>query len=907
MIAVVSPTVGRDAVLARARAVLDGPGAVLLEGPAGIGKTAVWSALRDGYAAAGRLVLSAAPTESERSLPYAALADLLHPLAGAVADLPGPQRLAAEVVLLAADAGTPIDERAVGAATRSLLETALAGDRPVLVAVDDAPWLDPASERALRFALRRLAPRLSVLVAVRSAGPDPVEAPLGLEPTRLALPPLGVGALHHVLRSRLDVALNRPLLARIARDSGGNPLLAIELARAVLRLPELPGPGEDLPVAASVQQLLADSLAALPPDTRAAVRLAALLTVPTAADLAAAGVAPAALEPAEEAGLLDVGPAAVRFAHPLHAAAVRAGIPAGVRRRLQRELAGAVADPDERARLLARATVAPDAAVAAELEAAAGRQRARGAPEVAAELHDRAAELTPADDPAGRGRRRVAALRCRFDSGDYAATETGAVAVAGELTGDARAEALLMRAVVAYVTAGYDPAIALAGEALAAAPAGSRLAGRVHAHLALFWDERPEESVRHADTAVALLPADGPDRELLCGALFLRFRSAVRAGHPPDPALLERALALEGDTPSWLAGTVPASWYKATDQHGAARQRLHRVLAHARAIGDAPLQLEALLHLAETEIQAGRYADAELLLAEATELGEQLGTGLVEEGMLLSLLAAHRGRLAEAGAAAQAGIRRGEEQGDRWQQRFNLDVVGVVALSAGRYAEAAAAYGRIAAHADSAGIVEPLGQRYEADWIEACVGAGDLATAAAVLDRLAQRHARLPRPWTALGLARGRVLLASATGSDVDGPLAGVDAARAAVPADVVPLDRARSLLVAGMAHRRARRKAPARAALTAAAAELGALGAAAWAARAADELARVGPKAAAPDGLTPTEERVARLAAQGRTNRAIAEALFVSPKTVEANLARVYRKLGISSRAELGSVMVSR
>ncbi|WP_460849352.1 helix-turn-helix domain-containing protein, partial [Phytohabitans suffuscus] len=146
--------------------------------------------------------------------------------------------------------------------------------------------------------------------------------------------------------------------------------------------------------------------------------------------------------------------------------------------------------------------------------------------------------------------------------------------------------------------------------------------------------------------------------------------------------------------------------------------------------------------------------------------------------------------------------------------------------------------------------------------------------------------------------------LAGAAGADPSAVLAALDAALAAVPAGTVPLDRARCLLVAGMAHRRARRKREARTALEAAAERFAAIGAGAFEARARAELARIGGRTAAPTELTPTEERVARLAAQGRTNRAIADALFISPKTVEANLARAYRKLGISSRAELGAAI---
>jgi DNA-binding CsgD family transcriptional regulator len=891
---------------------------MLVEGPAGIGKTALWRALVARAERAGWLVLACAPSESEVELPFAALADLLRPLAALVPDLPRPQRVAAEVVLLSSDTDEAVDERVIGAATRSLLEAAVAGagpavaGRPVLVAVDDAPWLDRPSERALRFALRRVAPpQLAVLVTGRTGEPTPARVPLGLDQGpaggrlgRIGLEPLGVGALHHILRARLGTTLSRPLLARIARDAGGNPLLAIELARAVLRLPRPPMPGEDLPVAASMQQLLADVLAALPDASREAVRLAALLASPTLRDLAAAGVRPAAFDPAEEAGLLAVTPVAVEFAHPVYAATVRAGIPAGVRRRLHRGLAEVVADPDERARHLALCTSGPDAETAGTLAAAAERQHARGAPELAAQLYERAAQLTPPEDAVRRGRRRLAAARCRFDSGDYAAAAAAAEAVAGQLTGDLRAESLLLRAMVAWSADDLgDVAVGAAQESLAAATPGSPLIGRIHAYLALFRDA-PQPARRHAEAAIALLAESGADRELHAAALLQLFYQEVRSGLPARTELLERALVMEGDEPSWLAGTIPAIWWNAIDEPERARRRLHRMLDRAVVRGDEPSQHELLSHLGETELLAGCWVAAEEHIVAARELGEQLGTGLAGETWLAGLLDAHRGRVAEAALVAEAGLRRADEFDDGWCRRINQLLAGFVALSAGRMGEAATAYGALAATVDGLGLVEPLAQRFEPDWIEACVGVGDLDTAGMALERLAERHARLPRPWTTLGLARSAALLDSATGADPDPALERLTAARSAVPAGVLPLDRARCLLVAGMVHRRARRKRPAREALRAAATEFAAIGAAAFVARAEAEIARVGGRPPAPLHLTATEERVARLAAQGRTNRAIADELFVSPKTVEANLARVYRKLGISSRAELGAAM---
>ncbi|MEH0931519.1 AAA family ATPase [Micromonospora sp. CPCC 205558] len=904
--------VGRDEVFDRAWKLLVKPGSVLLEGSAGIGKTELWRALVAQATQAGWLVLSCAPTEAESELPYAALADLLRPLADQVAALPRPQRVAGEVVLLSGDAHEPVDVRVVGAATRSLLEAAITAHthRGVLVAVDDAPWLDRPSERALRYALRRLT-GLATLVSRRRGGNTPEAVPLGLDEgrdggqvARVDVPPLDVGALHHVLRDQLGVTLTRPMLVRVARESEGNPLLAIEVVRAMQRLPRQPAPGDDLPVAASMHHLLADVVAGLPPASRDAIRLAALLTVPTLADLSVAGVSSAALDAPEEAGLIVVTPTGVRFTHPVHAAAVRAGIPPGVRRRLHRQLADLLTDPDERARHLALCTTDPDPVVADTLAGAAERWHGRGAPDLAAELNDRAAQLTPLQNRARLGQRRFAAARCRFDSGDFPAARLAAEAVATEFDGDVRAESLLLRAIVAW-SGGEATRVAVDNctLALAAARPDSALAGRIHAHLAVFED-RTEAARDHAEAAATLLDGRDDDHDLLAAALVLLFFQEVRLGRAPRSDLLDRALALEGDEPAWLASTVPAIWWKSVDDAERARRRLHRMLGRAEARGDEPLQHELLSHLGEAELLAGRWEEAERHITAARELGDQLGTGLVGEAWLAALLDAHRGRLAEATQVAQAGLRIADDLDDDWCRRIHQQLAGFVALSAGQMAEAAAAFTSLATMLDAKGLVEPLAMRFEPDWIEACVGAGDLDRAAAVLERLAARHHRLPRPWTTLGLARARALLDSATGLDPQVSLDALAAARASVPPDVLPLDRARCLLVAGIVHRRARRKLPARQALEAAVAEFNALGAKAFAVRARAELARVGGRPPTPRHLTATEERVARLAARGRTNRAIADELFVSPKTVEANLARIYRKLGISTRAELGAAM---
>jgi len=894
---VAQAVVGRSALLDAGWAALAGGGRVLLEGAAGIGKTAVWRALVDRAEAAGSTVLSCAPTESEADLPLAALADVLRPLAPHVDALPPPQRRAVAAVLLSGETDGEVDERALAAGVRTALEAA--GER-VLVAVDDVQWLDLPSERALRFALRRTA--AAVLLARRPAADDPLGLP---DLVRLEVPPMGVGELHHLLRERLGTALPRPLLARVARDSGGNPLLALEITRALHRLPRLPRTGEDLPVAASVQELLSQRVAALPGPVRDAVRLAALLAVPTARDLLAAGVDQDALDQAEESGLLVAHPDTVAFAHPLYAATVRSGVPPGVRRGLHRRLADVVADPDERARQLAGATTGPDPDVADELAMAARRHRDRGAPETAAGLWDRAAALHPSSTAAVT--HRLAAERARFDSGDYAGAEAGAADLAASCDGPDRAEALLLLGEIRHAADDLDGAVAAALEGLESCPPDSVLAGRIHAHLAVF-DVRPEAAGEHARRGSALLSADPAHRPLASATLLMEFYNDLRAGNAPRTELLTRALSLEDPEPSRLAATVPAIYWKAVDDHDLARARLTTLLDQAVARGDEPAQHDLHTHLGEAEISAGRYTAAADHLRLAHDLGTQLGTGLVGENWLLGMVAAHQGNLTEADRVARVGLTEAAATGDIWSARLHHLLAAFTAFSATRPAEAATHYTALAEAVDALGLKEPLSLRFEADWAEACIAAGDLDGATTALARLTARHTRLPRPWTTLGLARVRALLAAARGQDPTPALDALTTARDSIPPAVVPLDRARCLLTTGVVLRRTRKRTAARTALTAAEAEFTTLGATAFTARAQSEAARLGIKPAGGTNttLTPTETRVAHLAAAGRTNRAIAEELFLSPKTVEANLARIYRKLGITTRAQLGATMTS-
>src|SRR6266540_4141308 len=401
--------IGREPELASLAAFLDtavdaSAAALLLEGEAGIGKTTLWRAAVEDARDRGYRVLACRPAESEAKLSFAALGDMVEGvLDEALPVLPEPQRQALEIALLRAEGtSAPPKQRAVSLGVLGVLR-ALASSAPLLLAIDDAQLRDRSSARVLEFVLRRLVQsRSRILLSARAN--QLAESPLGLERPfpverlqRLEIGPLSVGALGRLLRSRLDVSFT-PLL-QLHRAATGNPFFALELARAVARKEGQPAPGAPLPVPANVQALLGERLARLPEGVREALALVAALDQPTpelvAAALPAPGRSDQLLGQAASAGVIEFDDGRIVFSHPLIAAAIYSQLEPPRRRRLHRRLAEIVNDPEERARHLAAATVGPNREVAAVLEEAAKRAHARGAPDAAGELCERAAELTP--------------------------------------------------------------------------------------------------------------------------------------------------------------------------------------------------------------------------------------------------------------------------------------------------------------------------------------------------------------------------------------------------------------------------------------------------------------------------------------------------------------------------------
>lgn len=898
-----------------------GLAALVVEGEPGIGKTTLWQAALDVAARRGLETLTCRPVEAEAKLALASLSDLLSSLVDTgLAELPEPQRLTLEVALLrAAPRGSPPDARAVATAAQSLLRVRAARG-PFLLAIDDVQWLDRSSAAALSFALRRLADAdVSVLLTVR-AGRATSADPLGLRgnlPGRvecLRVEPLTLGGLHHLLKDRLGQIVPRPMLQRIAEASGGNPMLALELARALLEVEARPGPGEPLPVPATLAALLTARLRRLPATARDALLAAAALGYPDA-KLISEALGPessAGLDAAEQAGIVSVRDGVLRFDHPLLASTLYASASTAKRRDVHRALAGVVREPEERARHLALAADGPDETVAPLLEDAAEQARQRGAPAAAAELLELALRQGAHADDVSRKTMKLAALLNA--AGDV--TRSVAIleqAIPGMQRGPARAEAILLYGVIVSDPVDHAKSIDWCVEALDEATDDPLLLARVHIYLAQSLGHLDVgRAVVHARKAVELLE---PLQHGLTYANALQelAQTELLAGFPPNDTAIEAAIAIEEREARGRFGAdmmfVPAFWASYRDDFETACTRFHAYLELAEEAGDEAVRPWLLGQLAETECQWGRYDAAARHAAESVVLAEQIGQGANACAIAVyatACVAAVRGELDEATAIAEE-LDEIFDQPDEAGHVFALSVKGFVQLARGNFEAADRHYTRADAILAAMAVREPARYRFQVDHIEAVIGLADLDRAEAMLARLQERAEVFPRPWTLAVGARARGLVQAARG-DLD--LAEVAFVEALEAHDrlAMPFERGRTHLLFGQLLRRLGKRRAAREQLEHARSIFEAIGVPLWVAQAESDLRRIPIRRTSSDeALTPTEKQVAALAAAGRTNREVATALFMSPKTVEANLSRVYRKLGIRSRAELGATMAAR
>lgn len=899
-----------------------GPAALLLEGEAGIGKTALWIEGLQASRARLHTVLSCRPIESETQLPFASLGDALEGLPdSAFSDLPTPQRRALDAALLRAEPATgSTEQRAIGLAVLSVLRT-LASSSVVVVAVDDVQWVDSPTARVFEFAIRRLRTEpVGVLVARRGGGQDKLPLMLATFPaermSRVKLGPLSAGALNRLIVTRLGLQFSRSTLVRLYVATGGNPFFALELARALARQGAEPAPGEPLPIPDSLGAVVGHRLAELSPLAREAAVIVAALSQPSAqiiklalGDSDTLGTH-AALKETIETGVLESEGDRIRFSHPLLASILYQGLLPEQRRELHRRLSALVPDLEERARHLALSAEGADEQIAAVLEQSAHRTRARGAPDSAAELAERARRLTPPGLIDNWRRRGIEAADYHFAAGNTGrAAEILEEIVTSTAAGPARAHVLRRLAVVRYhngkrqVMADlFERALSEAGDDLrtkATVVRDQAWLSHMHGQVVLgrsLLEPAVELAGRLEDTDLLA--------EMLPILVFSQSANGIR-----DEATVERMLALESRTgqiaiihrPAFVLA-VQAKWMF---HLSAAREQMETQYRLALEVGDFGSLPFLLYHLSELESWAGRYETALQHAEEGHEAAVQTGQETSRTLLLYcqALAEAHLGRVHDARVHAEEGLILADRIDIPLRAVQNLTALGFVALSTQKFDRAREYHDALLARQVARMGPSP---HFFHNVIETLVALGELEQAAALLVEFEEgQQDKLWGGWVQAIARRCRALLASSQGK-MDVAIADAEDSVKRLEQTEVPFDLARSLLVLGTVHRRSKHKRQARETLERAAQLFDDLKAVLWAQRARAELGRIGGRAATRRSLTETERRVAQLVASGHTNREVADTLFLAVKTVEWNLSRIYQKLGVRSRSELAAMLAT-
>jgi DNA-binding CsgD family transcriptional regulator len=900
--------VGRQRELDAVKRFLDDaslPRTLLIEGEAGIGKTTIWTEAARLAGADGRL-LTARPSESEAKLSFSVLTDLFAPTLSEIRDaLPVPQLRALELALLlkAPVAGARLDARAVSLGTLGALRS-LAARMPVTIAIDDVHWMDAASARSLSFALRRLVNESITVVAARRV-PGPRE-PIGL--TNMAtlrglhLGPLPVDAiaqsLHHV-----DGQFPRPLAKRIHEASGGNPFYALEIGRALTRSSSSqPRAGEPLPVPDDLHSLLRDRLNPLSADARDALLVVAASPSPSADLVAAVTGSDVALEEAARAEIVTMSGTSVVFTHPLLASAVYADAAPSTRRGVHERLAAVSTDLEQRARHLALSSTGPDEEAASSLDRAAVQARARGAPQVAAELSELALTATPPDDSVARQRRMQTQAGNLFDAGDPRRAREIIEALIPRLEpGPARAEALFMLSSFAWKD--LRRVSELLHQALAETQ-GESLRSQILSDLAWVGLDMGELAIAsdRAQAAVAVAERLKDDAYPLRHALSILALTRDLLGDESRDQL-ERAVALQGtltladlSSPTTCLGRQ-LTWSGELD---AAREALASELGRYREQGHETACYEILAHLADVEHRAGRFDRALRHLEEAEDIASEAGLDVLGEILpVLAAVACSLGDLDDASRHASEGLGVCERTADRWNEIRCRSVLGALEISRDDAAAAHRWLGTLPELTEEMGLREPGAFPFVPDAVDALVSLGELDRATELTDRLERQGLDLGRPLAIGTAARCRGSIEAARG-DLPAAAMWLERSQETLRGLPHPFEVARTSLVAGEIKRRMKQKSSARELLDASVTGFDRIGARVWAAKARRALTRIGGRPPAPTDLSPSEEQVALLVAEGRSNREVATSLFMSVHTVEANLKRIYRKLDVRSRVEL-------
>lgn len=881
-------------------------GVLVIRGDAGIGKTALLSDALGNVTDHRTIQISGA--ESEMEFAYAGVQQLCAPLLARVDQLPEPQKKALRVALGLREGDAP-EPFLVGLAVLTLLGDAGA-ERPTVCVIDDAQWIDKASLNTLAFVARRLVvDPLVMIFAVRAAGADHELA---------GLPELHLGGLSDsdartllitVMPGRLDESVRENILA----ESGGNPLALLELHNALSPAGLAGGYGlaTARPLASRIERTFDRRLRELPPPTRTLLLLAAAEPAGEPAWLWAAagllGIGAEAAVPAEQAGLITVE-TRLRFRHPLVRSAVYLNASPSDRRRVHAALAEVMSGPtaeEHRAWHRAHAVSAPDETTAVELVLSAERARRRGGAAAAAAFLAYAVDLTP--DPVRRAERALAAAQAKLDAGDPEAAARLLAEVAGAEDELLSARVDLLRAKIAFATSrGRDAPPLLLAAAKRLRPLDSTLARETYleALMAAMIVGRLFANDNESATAIAAAaryapPPPGPPTaaDLFLDGIVVR----LTEGHTPAVPLLQRAIRqylIEDEL-----GTADPRWHDVTlrvlldlfDQDTYSSLNA-RQLEQLRVAGELTVLPAALTTYAGVCVTSGDFRQAADLLEQSEAISH--ATGAPPHRSIQTYLAGYRGDEQVCRGLVQATIEEATSRGEGTEVTVALFSAAILHNGLGQYEESLAA-SSLALEFDDVGMYGHLLN----ELVEAATRSGNLAVAETAVDELIERATASGTP-TALGYAaRAKALF-------IAGPDADVEYAEAITQLENSPLVGmlARTHLLYGEWLRRMNRRAEARDRLRIAHDMFLQMGAEGFAERTRRELRAAGDadttraRRTAPE-LTAQESYIARLAGEGYTNSEIAGHLFISPRTVEWHLSKIFAKLGVTSRRELRSL----
>jgi len=895
-----------DTLLARADLAAAGEGAAVeIAGPAGQGKSTLVAAAIERLRDRGFTVLAHTATRPEQRVPWSGLSSLLAPADARWSEELAPGLRAHLASVLSPDPAVEVSAHGVSIAVRELLAPA-SRSGPLALVVDDEHWLDASSAAALTVACRAVADHAVLLVRAgrtEEASTIDLSALPAERRHRVELTGLPLDTLAELLRPLLGSGQPKSTLRSMWEQSAGNPMLALEMARQLAS-------GEPLDRALtprSIVESMRPRLAALPPSCLRALQLAGLLAPATVDDIGAVlGSADpvAELAAAERAGLIEIAvvrgtPPTVRFAHPTVAAAALAVLSTSELRAAHAALAAVVADPERRAVHLAESAPGRDPHIADELEAGGMLASQRGSSEGAARLLRASVDATPEADVEARHRRLMALARAQSIGAEHRElldTIAEIDAPAGSIDADRLAT---MRIAAVVSCEGADAARPVALESCASM---STPRGRTVAFAQLVYIERLgdfarglDAARRSADDAAANGDADGIETAtlsldaslaLLAEPVDVDARLAA-AAHWSDDTLLgfameELALLL------WCTGDPRAEGW------------VERMREAAVSAGDAVTEINALGYLGEVLIPRGELERAE----RAMRFSGVPNFNDVRERATLGFLLATTGRKPEA-RAVFAELAAGAARHDR-TDHCSAQIRRAMSAHALGDPDAAEQLELADRLATDVSLRAPRLFPYRRDLVEAYVAAGRLDDAAAAAERLSADADRCCLANARADADAAAAVVAAATGDD-DRAAELFDGAAKVHERDGDLYELARTLLAAGKAARRANRRTDARRMLDGAAALFEAMGATPWRQRCDAERARIGGRPRRSAQLTPTEQQVAERAAAGATNAEIAAAMFVTVRTVESNLSRCYRKLGIRSRVELAAALTRR